>query len=916
MIRLLFSSLRARLLCLVFLAIVPSVALALYTASEQRRIALVELQDDTLRLARLAASHQEQVFEGAHQLLVALSRVPEIRRGDAAACSRLFAELVKAYPYYITFGVAKANGDLLCNSVPIKGSPNVADRNYIQRALRTRALAASDYQVGRITGKPSVNFAYPVLDDAGQIGGVVVAALDLSRLNEMAKQAELSSATTLTMTDRNGFVLVRYPEPEKWIGRPLPEWKSLQAILSQGGRGEASDPAGLPILFGVTPLAGVGGEFYLSVGVPKKMAFADADRILARNLLVMELVGLLGVATALIGGDRLILRRFNRLVQATARLADGDLGARAGQADEPGEIGQLSRAFDEMAQRLQLQVKQLKEAEARYRALVENIPAGTFVTSLDERVLYVSPQIERMFGIPGSAWMSEPRYWVKQIDPSDRERVVAELERFKENSEPFTSDYRMRTASGAPLWVHAEAVIVRDESGRPYCIQGILLDITDRKQEAALLEHQALHDALTDLPNRTLLRDRLQQAILSGKRDRKPLALLIMDLDRFKEVNDTLGHHYGDLLLRQIGPRLTEILRATTTISRLGGDEFALLLPGADAEGATVVVHKVLKALECPFSLEGQIVDIGGSIGIALFPDHGADADLLLQHADVAMYAAKQSGSGYSVYASERDPHSARRLALSAGLRQAIQEGQLFLLYQPKIDLKTGDMIGVEALVRWKHPELGIVPPDQFIPLAEQTGLIRPLTLWVLNAALAQCRTWRDEGQEIRVAVNLSTRNLQDPQLSEQVLNALRTHGVPPDFLELEITESILMADPPRAMEILSGLNEKGVRFSIDDFGVGYSSLGYLKRLPVSAIKIDRSFVKNMVTDEEDVTIVRSTIDLAHNLGRKVIAEGVETGEIRGRLASLGCDAAQGYFFSRPVPAANLLRWQEAFRKG
>lgn|GEM_PF-737442 len=912
----LLSTLRARLFLLVFLAVAPALVLALYTASAQRQLALAELQENILRLARLATSHQEQVFKGTHQLLVALSRVPEIRRGDATACNRFFADLIKAYPYYATFGVVEADGELLCNSVPTQRSLNMADRDYIQQTLRTRSLTASDYQIGRTTGRPSVNFGYPVFDDSGEVRGAVVAALDLSRLNSIANESELPSGTILTVTDRNGLILVRYPESEKWIGQTLPESKQIQEIFSRGGEGEAPGPDGAPFLFGVTRLADVGGEFYISVAAPKRLAFADANRLLIRNLLLIHLVALLGGAVAWIGGNRLILRRFNTLVQTTVRLADGDLSARTGQAETPGEIGQLSRAFDEMAQRLQLQVKQLSEAEARYRALVENIPAGTFLASLDERVLYISPQIERMFGIPASVWMSEPRYWLKRVDPADRERVMGELQRFIQAREPFSSDYRMHTASGTQIWVHSEAVVVRDETGRPYGIQGIILDITDRKAEAALLEHQALHDALTDLPNRVLLRDRLQQAILIGQRERKPLALLMMDLDRFKEVNDTLGHHCGDILLQQVGPRLTGILRATTTVARLGGDEFAILLPGADVDGATVVVQKVLKALDAPFSLEGQTVHIGASIGIALFPEHGCDADLLMQHADVAMYVAKQSGSGYALYASERDPHSARRLALTAGLRQAIQEDQLFLLYQPKIDLKTGRMIGVEALVRWRRPDLGVIPPDQFIPIAEQTGLIKPLTLWVLNTALDQCRAWRDQGREVRVAVNLSTRNLQDPQLSEQVLHSIKTHGVPPDLLELEITESILMADPPRAMEILSRLNERGVHFSIDDFGVGYSSLGYLKRLPVSAIKIDRSFVKNMTEDEGDVTIVRSTIDLAHNLGRKVIAEGVENRQIREQLTLLGCDAAQGYYFSPPLPPADLLRWSDEFREG
>ncbi|MDC4206964.1 MAG: EAL domain-containing protein (plasmid) [Candidatus Manganitrophus sp.] len=853
-------SLRARLLLLVCLAVVPALALALSTASEQRRLATIEVQDNALRLARLAASSQEGLFEGAHQLLVTLSHLSEVRRGDAASCSRLFADLVKAYPLYVGFGVIQADGNIFCSSTPFPRPLTVADRDYFQRAIQTRSLAVGEYQIGRVSGKPSVNFAYPIFDDAGEIRGVAVAALDLSRLSEMVKKAKLPSGAMLTMTDRNGIVLVRYPDSDKWIGQPAPESQNIQVILSQGGRGEASGPAGVPHLFGVTRLTGTGGEFYISVAVPKAEAFADADQILTRNLLWIGFAGLMALAAVRIGGDRLILREFDAL-------------------------------------------------EARYRALVEHIPAGTFLTTLDERTLYVSPQIERMFNIPASVWMSEPRYWIKQVDPIDQERVIAELHRFLTDGEPFNSDYRMRTANGRLIWVHAEAVLVRDESGRPQCIQGIVLDITDRMREADLREHQALHDALTNLPNRVLLRDRLEQAVLTRQRGGKPLALLIMDLNRFREVNDTLGHHHGDLLLKQVGSRLKEIVRMTDTVARLGGDEFAILLPGESAEGAVMASEKILKTLERPFSLEGQTVDVGASIGIALCPDHGSEADLLIQRADVAMYAAKESGNSHAVYASERDPHTTRRLALLSGLRQAIQKNQLFLLYQPKIDLRTSRPIGVEALVRWQHPDLGPVAPDQFIPLAEQTGLIKPLTLWVLEEALRQCRTWRDEGLEVLVAVNLSARNLQDPHLCEEVTWLLEAHDLPADLLELEITESFLMADPVRAMEILSELNGKGIHLAIDDFGIGYSSLGYLKRLPAAVIKIDKSFVKGLAEDKDDAMIVRSTIDLAHNLGRKVVAEGVESKEICEVLASLGCDAAQGYYFSRPIPPKDLSNW-------
>ena len=408
---------------------------------------------------------------------------------------------------------------------------------------------------------------------------------------------------------------------------------------------------------------------------------------------------------------------------------------------------------------------------------------------------------------------------------------------------------------------------------------------------------------------RHLLRDRLHQAILAGQRERKPLALLVVDLDRFNEINDTLGHKNGDLVLRAVGVRLLEGLRKSDTVARLAGDRFAVMLPMTGVEGSIEAAQKIAKRLEEPFFLEELALDVEVSVGISLFPDHGEEAELLIRRADVAISLARQSGNGYAVYVSERDQHSTRRLALLGQLRQAIETGQLILYYQPKIDLRSGRVIGVEALVRWIHPEFGLIPPDEFIAPAEKSGLIRPLTLWVVEAALRQCRAWREEGRAFSVSVNVSARNLLDSQFPDQVAGLLQTHGVSPSQLELEITESAIMADPSKALEILRRFNQTGISLSIDDFGTGYSSLGYLRKLPVDTIKIDKSFVKNMTMDENDAMIVRSTIDLGHHLGLKVIAEGVENQEIWNHLVLVGCDAAQGYHISRPIPAAEMGRW-------
>jgi len=431
---------------------------------------------------------------------------------------------------------------------------------------------------------------------------------------------------------------------------------------------------------------------------------------------------------------------------------------------------------------------------------------------------------------------------------------------------------------------------------------------------ADALQHQVLHDALTGLPNRILLHDRLAHSLRLMERDASSLALLLLDLDRFKEVNDTFGHQAGDALLQQVAARMRNAVRSSDTVARLGGDEFALLLPGSDRDGAVQAAQTLGAALVAPVTVEGQMVHVGASIGIAVMPTHGQDAAVLLRHADVAMYVAKRAGSGYAVYDPRHDGYSAGRLMREAELRQALATHALVLHYQPIVDLRSGHTTGVEALVRWAHPTLGLLPPDQFIPLAEETGLIVPLTRWVLEHALAQQTVWARAGRPLGVAVNLSVRTLHDEHLPDTLAWLLRRSALAPERVTLEITESVLMADPAQALAVLTRLSALGVRVAIDDFGTGYSSLAYLKRLPVDAVKIDQSFVHSMGAPEatKDTAIVRSIIELGHNLGLVVVAEGVEDEEAWAQVRALGGDVAQGYYMSRPLPLPSLDRWLES----
>jgi len=429
----------------------------------------------------------------------------------------------------------------------------------------------------------------------------------------------------------------------------------------------------------------------------------------------------------------------------------------------------------------------------------------------------------------------------------------------------------------------------------------------ERRRVEQRLAYLAYHDALTELPNRTLLHDRLEQAIRVAYREATPLALLLLDLNGFKQINDSLGHQAGDRVLQWVAKRIRTALRDADTVARLGGDEFAVVLPMADVNGAVLTAQKVLSAIEQPYVIDRRALSIRSSLGIACYPDHGTSAEMLLQKADIAMYAAKSDRVGVSVYEPGSDVHTHRRLSLIAELRKGLDEAQFFLEYQPMLDLRTRVVVAVEALVRWNHPQQGRVMPADFIDLAEQTGLINPLTTIVLETAI---REWTplQTTPPTAVAVNLSSRTLQDPRLPQRIAAMLDAYDAPPYCLALEITENILMSDPVRSMDCLKRLHEMGVRLVIDDFGTGYSSLSYLRRLPVDELKIDRSFVAGLTAGQDDV-IVRSTIDLAHNLGLTVVAEGVENEDVEDRLLVMGCDIVQGTYVSVPRRAGDIRRW-------
>ena len=569
----------------------------------------------------------------------------------------------------------------------------------------------------------------------------------------------------------------------------------------------------------------------------------------------------------------------------------------------PRGVRTLSARLAALAARQARTEQALRESDAAFRLLFASSPQPMWVYDTRSlRFLAVNDAAVNHYGYTCEEFL---RLRITQIRPPTEIGAVREAVRERQNRALHRSgEWRHLLKDGRLIDVEITSHALTF-AGRA-AILVLAHDITERKRAEQALRYQALHDALTGLPNRTLLLDRLEQALLAARRVNGSVALLLLDLDRFKEVNNTFGHHHGDLLLQQVTERLCGLLRAGDTVARLGGDEFAVLLPGDDQKGAAVTASKIGAALDAPFVLGASSAHIGTSIGIAVSPTHGTEATTLLRRADVAMYVSKRRRHNHTLYAPEQDAALPERLALIAELREAVARDELVLYYQPKVSPAAG-VRGVEALVRWRHPRRGLLSPDQFIPLAEETGLIASLTQWVLQAALRQCRAWQAKG--LQVAINLSMSNLHDPSLPETIAQSLRAHGLPPASLRIEITEGTLMADAERAQDVLAALEQLGVGISVDDYGTGYSSLAYLKRLPVDELKIDMSFVRHMRDDEIDAAIVASTIGLGHSLGLSVVAEGVENQDAWETLVTLGCDAAQGYHLSRPLPADQLERW-------
>ncbi|MBD2310817.1 EAL domain-containing protein [Desertifilum sp. FACHB-1129] len=556
----------------------------------------------------------------------------------------------------------------------------------------------------------------------------------------------------------------------------------------------------------------------------------------------------------------------------------------------------------------------LRESEARLKLGMEIARMGWWDWDITSDRCFYSEQARVVFGLPPGNYHASYRDFIDCVHPEDREGAIAAIHQAVEAGMSYNIEFRTIWPDGTQHWINTKTKVYCDEQGKAVQIVGLSMDITERKHIEETIRYQANYDQLTGLPNRKQFSERLLAALEKAERDRSRLAVLFLDLDRFKNINDTLGHAAGDRLLQSMSERVKNCLRSTDMMARWGGDEFTILIPEIhSAEDPAKISQRILDSLKYAFNLEGHQLHISNSIGIAIYPQDGMDAETLLRNADAALYIAKEQGrNNYQFYTSVINSQAAEFLSLENELHQALKRQEFVLLYQPQINIVTGEVIGMEALIRWQHPQFGLVSPDKFIPLAEQTGLIIPIGEWVLQTACQQNKAWQDAGLPgVRVGVNLSARQFQQPNLIEMVANILSETGLSPEYLDLEITESLSMKNVDLTQKILTDLYNRGLHLSIDDFGTGYSSLRYLKQFPCHTLKIDRSFVQGLSNDSKDASIIKVIIALGRELNLELVAEGVETEEQKNLLHQMQCQYMQGYLFSRPLNRREATQFQE-----
>ena len=863
------------LIGLVVVSVLPLLLFALGVAwviVDQQRSAIEGNLLSTARALRVAVDRELERELTATQILATSVNVDD--KGPARLSNSVRQTLQMQADWFNVALIDVHSHQIVSSVLPLPlGSPTYSSLE----ALNTLESSNSPVLGGvlvtpRMLHQPAIAFLAPV-QHRGALRYALSATMNTSRLSEIFAEQGLSPSWTGAVLDTRMVVAGRSRDAQKFVGQRTTQSLAAQLARSANGMFTSTNFEGARVytVFSRSPQTG----WAVALGVPA----AEVDGPIAATLRKLALAGsaLMAFALALAG-------LLGRAIVARRRAYDRALTQ--GRV----ELQQSLQAFSELVTRIPIGVYKLRAHQA-----------GGFHFD------YVSPRWCALLGVSTEAVERDPACVFARIHAEDRATFESLNASAKHLLEPFVWEGRLHGPEG-DVWVHVEAAPTQLPDGDSLW-DGILYDINERKQAEQRIEFLAYHDVLTGLPNRMLVEDRFRQAAAFADRTKSKVALLYLDLDNFKTVNDSLGHVVGDALIRTVAQRLADCVRDTDTISRQGGDEFVLLIPALHAtEAIAPILVKLMASLGEPVPLEGHELTTSASIGITFYPDDGGDFEALTKKADMAMYRAKEAGRNtYRFFDDQMNVEAVELLRMRNGLRRALTQGEFILHYQPQIDLQSGALVGAEALIRWNHAELGMVPPARFIPIAEESGLIVPIGEWVLREACIQARTWQRTGLVgLTVAVNLSAVQFKRGDVEQAVLTALEVSGLDPSLLELELTESILIQDTEKMLGMVQRLKGLGVRLAIDDFGTGYSSLSYLKRFQVDKLKIDQSFVRHLDADADDAAIVGAIIQLAHSLGLTTIAEGVESESVAQRLRDAGCEEAQGYHYARPLTPAEF----------
>ena len=878
---------------------------------------LVESQIDTLA-QQTAASLDEKISTRLLALERTAQHFPQAALESEAALEGYLQDRNALLSLLDDVYIFSPDGHLLADwpRIPGRRGLDMSEREYIRKVIEQRRSFISEPILGRITKQPLIILSTPILNDKGELTGILAGVINLFKTNILGKLRELRIGTSgyILLTHADGQVIM-HPDPER-ILQPLTSGDA--ALLpapgvAVGGVTRVSFPDRPEALVAHRPMTSTG--WLLTVIYPADEAFHPVTRMSRETLVIALILGLLTIPLVWLLVQQL-LRPLQELTGQIRRLAQQH---KPGRVEEDGseEIRELARSFNDFMDRIEKAEHHIRVHEQRLSLVLETASDGIWDWDLARNDFLGNQALAQMLGLAEDGPVATtPRQISTHLLDEERASVRrAIIDCLKGKTEMYRSEHRLRRTDGRVIWILERGrVVERAPDGRALRLVGSFSDITVQKDNEERIREMAFYDALTGLPNRSLLGERTEASMQQVREHRTQLALLFVDLDHFKHINDSLGHFTGDLVLQAVAQRLSRLVGDKGLVSRLGGDEFVVVLPHANPEQAADLARRILREGGKAYPVEERLLTITPSIGISIFPDDATDFETLLRHADIAMYRAKEEGrNGFRFFTPEMNEMVCQRLELESAMREGLARGEFLLHYQPQVSINTGRVIGLEALARWNNPLLGQVPPGVFIPVAEDSGLIAPLGDFVLKAACTQARTLQDAGLPPMVmAVNISGAQFRHPTLPSLVANTLKETGLAPEWLELELTEGVLMEDTTGAAQMLNRLKAMGVRLSIDDFGTGYSSLAYLKSFPIDKLKIDRSFVADLERNPQDQAIIRAIIGLAHSLGIEVIAEGVETLAQLQQLDQDGCDEYQGYLCARPLPCAELQPWLEA----